>query len=263
MLRKIYFSIIATIALGVAGFAQNKGAIKATLIDEKTKEPLAFANVIVTSNGVQVGTGTTDFDGNVIIKPLDPGKYNVKAVYVGYNKKEISGVVVGADKTAYVNIGLVNDGGVALDEVTIVSYTEPLIDPDTKSGGTVTREEYQNMASKNILSVASTTAGVYQQDEGGAVSVRGSRSSSTQIFIDGERAIGTSGIPQQGVEQVSVILGGLPAQFGDATGGVISVTTRGPQPKFFGGVEAISSQLTDKYGYNFIGFSIGGPIWSM
>ncbi|MBK6836555.1 MAG: hypothetical protein IPG89_20775 [Bacteroidetes bacterium] len=39
MLRKIYFSIIATIALGVAGFAQNKGAIKATLIDEKTKEP--------------------------------------------------------------------------------------------------------------------------------------------------------------------------------------------------------------------------------
>lgn len=262
MLRKIYFSIIATIALGVAGFAQNKGAIKATLIDEKTKEPLAFANVIVTSNGVQVGTGTTDFDGNVIIKPLDPGKYNVKAVYVGYNKREMTGVVVGADKTAYVTIGLVNDGGVQLDEVQIISYTEPLIDPDTKSGGTVTREEYQNMATKNIFSAASTTAGVYQQDEGTALSVRGSRSSSTQVFIDGERAIGTSGIPQQGVEQVSVILGGLPAQYGDATGGVISVTTRGPQAKLFGGVEAISSQLTDKYGYNFIGFSIGGPIWS-
>ncbi|MDP2385107.1 MAG: TonB-dependent receptor [Bacteroidota bacterium] len=262
MLRKIYFSIIATIALGVAGFAQNKGAIKATLIDEKTKEPLAFANVIVTSNGQQVGTGTTDFDGVVIIKPLDPGKYNVKAVYVGYNKKEMSGVQVFADKTAYVNIGLINDGGVQLDEVQIISYTEPLIDPDTKSGGTVTREEYQNMATKNINSVASTTAGVYQEDEGDAVNVRGARSGNTQIFIDGERAIGTSGIPQQGVEQVSVILGGLPAQYGDATGGVISVTTRGPQPKFFGGVEAISSQITDKYGYNFIGFSVGGPIWS-
>jgi hypothetical protein len=261
MLRKIYLGLLAVILFGVTAIAQNKGAIKATLIDDKTKEPLAFANVIVTSSGSQVATGTTDFDGNVIIKPLDPGKYNVKAVYVGYNKKEIAGVIVGADKTAYVTISLINDGGVQLDEVQIVSYTEPLIDPDTKSGGTVTREEYQNMATKNIFSVASTTAGVYQQDEGSAVNVRGGRSGNTQIFIDGERAIGTTGIPQQGVEQVSVILGGLPAQYGDATSGVISVTTRGPQPKFFGGVEAISSQLTDKFGYNFLGFSIGGPIW--
>jgi hypothetical protein len=263
MLRKIYFSIIATVVLGVAGFAQqNKGAIKATLTDEKTKEPLAFANVIVKNGNLQVATGTTDFDGNVMIKPLDPGKYDVQAVYVGYQKKMVTGVVVASDKTAYVNIAMANEGGVVLDEVQIVEFTEPLIDPDTKSGGTVTREEYQNMATKNIMSVASTTAGVYQQDEGDAVQVRGARSGNTNIFIDGERAIGTTGIPQQGVEQVSVILGGLPAQYGDATGGIISVTTRGPQPKLFGGVEAISSQLTDKYGYNFLGFSIGGPIWS-
>jgi hypothetical protein len=263
MLRKIYFSIIATIVLGVAGFAQqNKGAIKATLTDEKTKEPLAFANVIVKNGNIQVATGTTDFDGNVFIKPLDPGKYDVQAVYVGYQKKLITGVTVASDKTAYVNIPMANEGGVQLDEVKIEAFTEPLIDPDTKSGGTVTREEYQHMATKNVLSVASTTAGVYQADEGDAINVRGARSGNTNIFIDGERAIGTTGIPQQGVEQVSVILGGLPAQYGDATGGIISVTTRGPQPKLFGGVEAISSQLTDKYGYNFIGFSVGGPLWA-
>ncbi|MFL5751964.1 MAG: TonB-dependent receptor plug domain-containing protein, partial [Bacteroidia bacterium] len=217
---------------------------------------------IVTSGGVQVGVGTTDLDGVVMIKPLAPGKYNVKAVYVGYAPKEIQGVNVRADKVEYVPIGMSNDEGVKLDEVQVVAYQEPLIDPDTKSGGTVTREEYQHMATKNVLSVASTTAGVYQSDEGKAVNVRGSRSGGTQIFIDGERAIGGTGIPQQGVEQVSVILGGLPAQYGDATGGVISITTRGPQPKFFGGVEAISSQLTDKWGYNFLGFSVGGPIWS-
>jgi hypothetical protein len=261
MIKKIYLAITAIILFSAAAFSQSKGAIKATLVDEKTKEPLAFANVIVMSGGVQVATGTTDFDGNVTIKPLDPGKYNVKAVYVGYNKKEITGVLVSADKTAYITIPLINDGGIVLEEFTKVEYSVPLIDPDTKSGGTVTRENYQNMATKNIFSAASTTAGVYQQDEGSAVNVRGGRSGNTQVFIDGERAIGTTGIPQQGVEQISVILGGLPAQYGDATSGVISVTTRGPQPKFFGGVEAISSQLTDKFGYNFLGFSIGGPIW--
>lgn len=262
MLKKFYLSLVAVFALGVAAMAQNNGSIKITLTDAKTKESIPFANVIVTSGGIQVGVGTTDLDGIAVVKPLAPGKYNVKAVYVGYAPKEIQGVVVPADKVAYVNIGMSNDEGVRLDEVQVVAYQEPLIDPDTKSGGTVTREEYQHMATKNLLSVASTTAGVYQQDEGKAVNVRGSRSGGTQIFIDGERAIGGTSIPQQGVEQVSVILGGLPAQYGDATGGVISVTTRGPQPKFFGSVEAISSQLTDKWGYNFLGFSVGGPILS-
>lgn len=64
----------------------------------------------------------------------------------------------------------------------------------------------------------------------------------------------------------------MPAQYGDATGGVISITTRGPQSKLFGGIELITSGLgesktgktqgLDAYGYNFIGFSVGGPIIS-
>ena len=260
MIKKIYLTVIAIVAFGFAGIAQNKGAIKVTLIDEKTKEPLPFANAIVLMNGSQVGTGTTDFDGNAIIKPLDPGKYSVKAVYVGYQPKEVSGVVVAVEKTSYLTIALSNAEGVKLDEVVITEYQEPLIDPDTKSGGTVTREEYQNMATKNVLSVASTTAGVFQADEGSGINVRGSRSSGTNIFIDGERAIGTTGIAQQAVEQVTTTLGGVPASFGDATGGVISITTRAPKPKYEGNVELISSQLTDKFGYNFLGFSVGGPI---
>jgi len=131
-----------------------------------------------------------------------------------------------------------------------------------KSGGTVTREEYQNMATKNINSVAATTAGIYQADEGGSLNVRGGRTNSTIYFVDGVKVLGggASGVPQQGVEQINVITGGVPAQYGDATSGIISVTTRGPQSKFFGGVELISSQLTDKYGYNSLGFSVGGPI---
>ncbi len=262
MLKKIYLSLVTVLALGVSAMAQTGGAIKITLTDAKTKESIPFANVIVTNNGVQAGVGTTDLDGVALVKPLPPGKYNVKAVYVGYQPKEVQGIIVAIDKTSYVSIALSNEEGVKLDEVSVVAYQEPLIDPDTKSGGTVTREEYQHMATKNVLSVASTTAGVYQADEGSSVNVRGSRSGGTQIFIDGERAIGTMGVPQQGVEQVSVVLGGLPAQYGDATGGVISITTRGPQSTFFGGVEAISSQLTDKFGYNFLGFSVGGPLLS-
>jgi uncharacterized protein YfaS (alpha-2-macroglobulin family) len=52
------------------------------------------------------------------------------------------------------------------DKLDNIADAEPLIDADMKSGGTVTREEYQNMATKNIESVSATTGGTYQADEG-------------------------------------------------------------------------------------------------
>ena len=263
MLRKIYFSIVTLLLVSASAIAQNNGgAIKVLLKDKTNGETIPFANVVAYQGGVQVGVGTTDMDGYAMIKPLAPGKYDVKGVYVGYQAQEIKGIVVGESKTAYVTIELSNGEGVRLDEVVVVDYQEPLVDGDMKSGGTVTREEYQNMATKNINSVAATTAGIYQDDEGGSLNVRGGRTNSTIYFVDGVKVLGggASGVPQQGVEQINVITGGVPAQYGDATSGIISVTTRGPQSKFFGGVELISSQLTDKYGYNSLGFSVGGPI---
>ena len=261
MLRKIYFSIVTLLLAGSAAIAQNTGgAIKVLLKDKSNGESIPFANVVAYKGGVQVGVATTDMDGYAMIKPLSPGKYDVKGVYVGYQPAQKNGIIVGESQTAYVTIELANGEGVKLDEVVVSAYVEPLIDGDMKSGGTVTREEYQNMATKNINSVAATTAGVFQADEGAALNVRGGRSNNTTYFVDGVKVIGGLGVPQQGVEQLSVITGGLPAQYGDATAGVISVTTRGPQSKFFGGVELISSQLTDAYGYNSLGFSVGGPV---
>ena len=64
------------------------------------------------------------------------------------------------------------------------------------------------------------------------------------------------GVPTSGIEQITVITGGLPAQYGDATGGIISVTTKGPSSKLFGGVELESSSLFDDYNYNLLGFAL-------
>ena len=262
MLRNFYFSIVAFLFIGASAIAQNtNGAIKVLLKDKTTGESIPFANVVALQNGIQVGVGTTDMDGYAMIKPLAPGKYDIKGVYVGYKPTELKGINVSEGNTKAVTLDLNNDGGVTTDVVEIVAYQEPLIDGEMKSGGTVTREEYQNMATKNINSVAATTAGVFQADEGAALNVRGGRSNNTTYFVDGVKVIGGNGVPQQGVEQIQVITGGLPASYGDATSGVISITTRGPQSKYFGGVELISSQLTDKYGYNSVGFSLGGPIY--
>lgn len=261
-MKKIYLAVVLVIFVGLSAIGQNdNGAIKIKLEDKATKEAIPFANVVAYKDGVQVGVSTTNMDGEAYIKPLSPGKYTVKGVYVGYQASQISDVVVGEGKTAYITIGLSNGEGVQLDQVEVVAYQVPLIDPDTKSGQTVTREDYQNLATKDINSVAATTAGVFQADEGKALNVRGGRSGQTTYFVDGVKVFGNPNLPQQSIEQLNVITGGVPANYGDLTSGAISISTRGPQSKYFGGVELISSQLTDPYGYNSIGYSFGGPLY--
>ncbi|MCX6311774.1 MAG: TonB-dependent receptor [Bacteroidetes bacterium] len=264
MLRKIYFVLAILLAGVTVSTAQSGGGIKGKVIDKATREGIPFAVVTVSMNGVTAGGTQTDLDGEFQIKPLAAGVYIVKIQYTGYQSVEQKGVIVSDLKTTYL-IGAnqieLSATSVTMTTVEIVEYREPLIDPDTKSGGTVTREEFLAMPSKNINSVASTTAGVYQADEGAALNMRGMRDGGTAYFIDGQRVIGSANLPQQSIEQVTVITGGVPAQFGDATGGVINITTRGPQSQYFGGVELITSEVLDKFGYNFVGFSVGGPIW--
>lgn len=269
MLRKIYSTILFFAITTMVAYAQT-GDLKITVTDEKTNETIPFAGVVVLQKTSQVGSGTTDLDGNVTIKLLPPGKYNVKATILGYQAVEIANVVVNEGKTSYVTAKL-SSSVVQGKEIVIQEYKIPLIDPGTSVKKTVGREAYSQMAAKNPTNVVAQAAGVFQKDDNKSVNIRGGRSdvdrdgestgeSSTKVFIDGVRVVGGGGVPQQSIEQISVITGGVPAEFGDATSGVINITTRGPQSNYFGGIEAISSQPFDKFGYNFLGYSIGGPI---
>ncbi len=265
MLRKLLSTLSIVVATTGWMLAQNESAIKVKLTDKNNHETIPFANVIVEMGGIQAGVGITNIDGEAMIKPLNPGKYDVKASYVGYQTAAIGNVSIAVGKTVYLNIEMT--AGQELKVVEITEWKEPLIDPDTKSGGTVTREEYENMASKNINSVAATTAGVYQRDEGGSLNMRGARDNATAYYVDGQKVIGSAGVPQESVEQITTIVGGTPAEYGDETGGIVSITTRGPASKYTGSVQLISSGIEEKkgldaYGYNYIGFSINGPILS-
>ncbi|MDZ7774782.1 MAG: hypothetical protein U5L09_03775 [Bacteroidales bacterium] len=48
----------------------------------------------------------------------------------------------------------------------------------------------------------------------------------------------------------------MPAQYGDATGGIINITTKGPSRDFGGGFSAQSSEYLDAYGYNRLGLNL-------
>ncbi|MFN5323427.1 MAG: TonB-dependent receptor domain-containing protein [Bacteroidota bacterium] len=262
MLRRIYLLTAAFIvATGVAAIAQT-GSIKGKVLDKTTKEPLPFANVIVEINGSQAGGAQTDFDGNFTVKPLQPGRYNIKASFVGYTAAEVTGVLVSADKITFQDM-MMGKGAVDITAIDVTAYKNPIIDkgnPSTQT--TITQEEIKVAPTRDVKSVAATTAGVYQKDEGDDVNVRGSRSDATDYYIDGIKVRGSTNLPQSGIEQITVVTGGVPAQYGDATGGIINITTRGPSKEYFGGIEYVTSELFDKYGYNLFGGNISGPILS-
>ncbi len=235
------------------------GEIQGRVTDEATGEGIPFCNVTMTINGTLAGA-QTDFDGFYSIKPVPPGSYDVTVSYIGYQTSLTQGVLVVADKITFLDIPLGTQSEL-LDEIVIKEYKVPLIKQDeTSTGTTVTREDIDNLPTRNVSSVASTSAGVYQSDEGEDLNVKGSRSESTDFYIDGIKVRGTSAVPIQAVEQVSVLTGGVPARYGDATGGIINITTRGPSNQFAGGVEILTSQFLDPYGYNLATASLSGPL---
>jgi len=259
-MKKI-LTLLSFLAIVFAANAQN-GDISGKVRDENG-EGVPFANVVlVDGKGVPTGRGTsTDFDGNYSINPLTPGKYNLQVSYVGYAAQIIQGVVVNSEKSTFIDVKL-KPSSQELKAVEIISYKVPLIDPgNTSATNVVGAAEIANMSTKNIGDIAATTAGVFQNDQGGSINIRGGREDGTQYYVDGVKVIGTPTIPASSIEQLQVITGGVPAKYGDLSGGIVNITSKGPSSQLNGSVEVETTQGLDAYGYNLVSASLEGPLW--
>lgn len=228
-------------------------------VADDTGEPIIFGSVALFRNGVLITGAETDFDGNYAFNELDPGTYAVEVSYVGYNKQRVEGVQVFAGKANRLDVTMTSDA-VNLEEVIVTDYKVPLVEQDnTTQGATITSDQIKNLPTRNINALAATTAGLASADEGSAIAVRGSRSNATDYYIDGIRVRGNL-IPESEIEQLQVITGGIEAQYGDVTGGIISITTKGPSNSFSGGVEVETTNFTGPYNQSLVGFNLSGPL---
>jgi len=283
MLRKLNFLLLSILFTASYGLAQTGlGTLKGSVADGDNKQPVAFCKVLLLQGGNVRGGATTDFDGKFQINSVAAGTYDVefRNEAEGYQPFRQTGVIISSDKITFLeNMVLSKAKEVKeIQEVRIVAYKVPLIDKDGgASGATVTREDIARLPVRSAAGVAQTVGGVNSNEGTGEISVRGSRSDGTYFYIDGIKVRGSSNLPKSAIEEVSVITGGVPANYGDVTGGIISVTTRGPSAKYFGSIEAVSSGLyfkgedpngydgkvygLDKYGYNLVEGMFSGPLW--
>jgi hypothetical protein len=246
---------------GVGTAYAQTGKLSGRVTEKANKAAIPGVSVVVKLNGGVKGFSTTDDKGNYSVSALVPGNYTVEFVSMTFAPVKIANVPIEMDKTRFLNAEMVEEG-VNLGPAEVVAYKIPVIDPDnTTTGGTLTNEAIMKIPTREVGTLVSTQPGVFAADDRGAVNLKGTRSSNTVYFVNGVKINGTTpNLPVQAISQLSVITGGVPAQYGDAVGGIISITTTSPSAAFSGGIDLETSTPLDQYDNNLGSFNLMGPI---
>ena len=200
------------------------GSLRGTVTEAKTGEAFPFVNIIIkNTKGKVIAGGATDLDGKYNINPVPAGTYNVEAQFTGYATITINDLLISPSAPTIQDFKM-QEESVMLQEL-VLSYEAPLIDK-TKSSRVTTSEDIVNMAVRDVNSVAAQDGGTRRSKRKTNKNLRGARDEGTVYFIDGVKVKGNANIPQAAISSSEVISGGLPGQYGDAQGGIISPQTR-------------------------------------
>lgn len=205
--------------------SQSGGTIKGTVTDANTDSPVPFANVYVKYGDNIIGT-QSDIDGSFTIKPIPAGEYTLYAKFVGYGERQITNVQVYQDKITFVdNVDLT----AGIDIPTIDVFAEKIIDPEETSMRTLDAKEMKNIPEKRDINkmVSLMSTDVQVSDDNSEIYFRGSRSGDALYIIDGMRMVNPQAMcPSVAIGSIQVYSGGVPAKYGDFTGGVIVIETQ-------------------------------------
>lgn len=149
--------------------------------------------------------------------------FSVKEIHFGSNFE------IGNEGTINRKVDIPNfrSGVLEIQEMTCISSVTVMRSSYQSSQGSlnyITREDIANMPVRTVDGVASTVGGV-QTDYDGNISIRGGRTDGNAYYIDGMR-VRNANIPKSAINNVNVITGGIPANYGDLTGGIIAVETK-------------------------------------
>lgn len=258
-LLRFLIVLFITAVSGQALAQGTSGSVQGTVLDDKN-EPIMSAIVEAVQGGIVKGGAQTDIDGFYSIKPLAPGRYDIRVKAISFKEDLTTNVIVNPDKITEVKAKL-ELSSTTLTEVVIREFKVPLIDKFAAGNTTIkTSEEIEKMATRNTSTMVAQSAGAYSQTDGGVVSMTGARGDGTLYIIDGVQVYSNRGInlSQNAIDQMQVITSGLPAKYGDAIGGVVTITTKGVTDKLRGSVTLERS--VDGYGHNLGNFTLSGPL---
>ena len=216
--------------------AQSLGEIRGKVYDEQG-QTIPGASIGLVGGSAIYQTGSQE-NGNYSIKAVLPGYYTVKIYSVGKKPCELHNFQVLSEGISFVKDIVLQDSTIMGGPVVVEIIRDPLID---KNGGnifTIRSKELKQLSVshggviKNIVSALMSDA--VSSNRGEELHVRGSRNGTTLYIIDGIKIQGNvPNIPSSGISSIQVYSGGIPARFGDCTGGVVVVETKNYLEDFY------------------------------
>ena len=217
------------------------GEIRGKITDEQGN-PAFGAIIKVVAGNHEVTGGASDDKGVYSIKPLEAGTYDLMIQYPQYKIIRIENVMVKNEDVTYVDAELKPYGLDSMIEVR--GFVKPTIEVGVVDMKTIDSEELTRMAvGRGDINSAlvNKSSDVYQDPNDGLLYVRGARKEATQYIIDGEKMIGSMEVPATSIQSASIVTGGLPAQYGDLTGGLVLITTK----DYFSGMREKNKRIRD------------------
>ncbi len=244
ILTGVALALCAVLAIGSAATAGTVGKLTGLVTDEKG-EPLPGASVVL--EGTRRGA-VTDSEGLYLILSVDPGFYRATASMVGYHTVTQEQISMRAESTTTVNFTL-REEELELEEMVVVAERPPVEPDKTESRYVVTAEDIENVPIiRNVAELVALEAGVSVDGSG---AIRSGDIPDNGYFVDGVRMQNQdgkahysgygwnqwSGVNLKAVQEVSVITGGLNAEYGNAQAGVVNIVTKDGGREYHGEVE--------------------------
>jgi hypothetical protein len=290
------FSIVLVISLhfSLAWAQVNTGTILGT-VQDATGAVLPGAEVVATHiDQGRSRTAISDDEGRYRFPNLNLGNYEVEASLPGFQTSVRTGIAIGIDQRAVVDLTL--SIGEISERVTVTGEA-PLVETTSGSlGSIVDRTTVQELPINGrdltaLLTLGTGAVNVTSASSGGnagfsrRVSISGARPQDTAVLLDGTATKSTDqGVPAgvsgnflggEGIQEFKIEKNSYSAEYGGASGGIINVVSKAGTNNFHGSVyEYHRNRVLDANNFfanrdglekgpfirNQFGFSVGGPI---
>lgn len=210
-------SLLSSITIGQSGPGEIKGQVFNDLV-----EPEPYIEVWVDVTGTKKLKTTTDDNGNFTLKPLDPGTYVVYATGFGYDTTIIKKVKVTPDHITYLN-------DIDISAAVVAERKTPII---IKDDPTLIRMDHEMIRAIPVrydpAAMIESMSPEIKKGADGELYFRGSRNGASVYYVDGVKLRSTlANLPARSYGSIQVYTGGVPAKYGDTTGGVVAIETQG------------------------------------
>ncbi len=258
-----YLITIVFLLFQIYGVAQ-KGVIKGRVYNEKTNQPLEFANILI--QGTNIGS-TSDLDGNFIFAGIDPGFVRLVVSTLGFETAISPEIQVQGNQTAFIDISL-KESAVALQEVTVRQNlnAKKIESPLSVLSIGVQEIEKSAGANRDVSKVVQALPGVGATDPNrNDLIVRGGGPSENVFYLDGIEipvinhfaTQGSSGgsvgvINPDFVREINFYTGAFPANRGNALSSVMEIKQKD------GSKDRVHSKLS--VGASDAALTLDGPI---